>query len=853
MFRARALTSTRIWTDRSLRSKGFVVLAIPLAALLMTNLAFTLVRQRESSAQRWVNHTLAVRDQIDSTELLLLDAEAGMLGYLLTGDPSLLAPYQAAQQQYPLAIARLRDLMADNPLQLDRLGQLDQLAGTQFAALAAEAGQPPSSPLAAPSAFTEESQGRLTAVWQQAAAMRLEEDRLLAVRTARRDRAEFWSKLVLGGSVLLGLGGGVLAMLVLTRGIVARVHRLEANARRLVTRQPLWPLPPSRDEVGQLGVVLAEVAGLLAERDSLAAAAAEASRRDAERLAAVVATQQAVVTAGLEMTDLMTVVAERCQALTRAGGAAIELVEGEEMVYRAASGTAAPFVGLRLGVAGSLSGLSVRTGEILRCDDAQQDPRADQNACQRLGLRSMIVVPLAADGQVVGVLKVLSPQPRAFDEMDVSTVQLMAGLIAAALSQALAFATKQALVADLQVEVSRRVVLEAELTAARDSAEQANRAKSAFLSRMSHELRTPLNAILGFGQLLAFEELSADQRDSVDHITRAGRHLLALINEVLDLARIEAGRLPLSTEPVHAAEVIQEALDLVRPAAAAQQLQLVPPSGSACCARHVMADRQRLTQVLLNLLSNAIKYNRPGGMVRLTCQEVPGDRLRLSVTDSGRGIAPEALERVFVPFDRLDAQSWGIEGTGLGLPLARQLTEAMNGTMGVESQPERGSTFWLELPLTQAPLERLQVLGGPVFAPPAGPQQERTVLYIEDNLSNLALVERLLADWPTVRLLSALQGSLGFELARQHQPDLILLDRNLPDGSGDALLDRLQADPHTRGIPVVIISADASSGQVERLLASGAHAYLTKPFDLRQFQSVLHGLLSVDLSAVEGG
>ena len=368
-------------------------------------------------------------------------------------------------------------------------------------------------------------------------------------------------------------------------------------------------------------------------------------------------------------------------------------------------------------------------------------------------------------------------------------------------------------------------------------AEQANQAKSEYLSRMSHELRTPLNAILGFAQVLELEGLRDDQRKGVGYILAGGKHLLVLINELLDIAAIEAGGMPLTLEPVAVADLITEAVTLIRPLAAQHSVLLVdqPPT----CHDHVVGDHQGLKQILLNLLSNAVKYNREGGSVRLACERVAGERLRITVTDTGAGIPAESFERLFVPFDRLGSERTSIEGTGLGLPLTKRLAEAMGGTLGMASAVGQGSSFWVELPLTEGPVERVEHQPLPAQDRPEGERPALTVLYIEDNLSNLQLVEHLLRRRPEITVISAMRPQLGLDLAGEHHPDLVLLDLDLPDMPGEEVLRRLRAGSRTADVPVVVLSADARPSLISRLLEKGAWGFLTKPLDVKELLALL--------------
>jgi signal transduction histidine kinase/DNA-binding NarL/FixJ family response regulator len=368
-----------------------------------------------------------------------------------------------------------------------------------------------------------------------------------------------------------------------------------------------------------------------------------------------------------------------------------------------------------------------------------------------------------------------------------------------------------------------------------------------FLSRVNHELRTPLNTILGFGELLSFSDITAEHREWMSMMLKAAQQLLQLLDEVLDISRSDSGELSLSIEAVPVQDVIADAIELIRPLGLSRGIHLDPPPrlpGSL----YVAADAQRLRQVLINLLSNAIKYNYPSGKVTVTVGQQPGDRVRISVTDTGRGIAQDQLGKLFEPFERLDAAQAGVEGAGLGLTLSHHLIKTMGGACGAASTPGEGSTFWVDLPAAEPVAVTQSAIGhDPIVASRTYPAA-RTVLYVEDMVENLRLVEQVLKQRPSTTLIPAMLAGVALDLARQHRPDLILLDLRLPDMPGRDVMQQLRTDPATRNIPIVILSANATPRHIDELLAAGATAYLTKPIGVRDLLQTLDGILGEPVS-----
>ena len=392
---------------------------------------------------------------------------------------------------------------------------------------------------------------------------------------------------------------------------------------------------------------------------------------------------------------------------------------------------------------------------------------------------------------------------------------------------------------------SARKLVEMQLNDAVAAAEKANLAKSDFLSSMSHELRTPLNAILGFAQLVesGTPALTPAQKRSIDQILKAGWYLLDLINEILDLALIESGKLSLSVEPVSLQEVLMECRSMVESQARQRSIGMAFPRLPA--QSYVKADRTRLKQVLINLLFNAIKYNQPSGHVSVECVEPTPGTLRISVRDTGAGLSPEQVSQLFQPFNRLGQEGGKEEGTGIGLVVTQRLVALMGGEIGADSTQGVGSVFWVEMALASAPGLSLEITAEAPRVEAAEGAAMQTVLYVEDNPANLELVEQIIARRANLRLLGAADASLGIEFARVYRPEVILMDINLPGMSGTEAMKVLRSDPATAHIPIIALSANAVPRDIERGLEAGFFNYITKPIKVGQLMDAIDAALAI--------
>ncbi|MBI4382507.1 MAG: response regulator [Nitrospinae bacterium] len=399
----------------------------------------------------------------------------------------------------------------------------------------------------------------------------------------------------------------------------------------------------------------------------------------------------------------------------------------------------------------------------------------------------------------------------------------------------------------LENEIAIRSQAEKDAILAKEEAEKANQAKSEFLARMSHELRTPMNAILGFSQLLELnreETLSPSQKKSVSQIIRAGNHLLELINEILDLSRIEAGKMTLSPENVDLVPLLEETVSFLLPFAQQRKVSIVDTVPKSIPIV-VFADFTRLKQALLNLLTNAVKYNNLGGTVVIESRTAPDGKIAVTVADTGPGIPQDKLAAIFEPFNRLEADRYGVEGTGIGLTITKSLIELMDGSISAESVVGQGSRFTIELPMGKAadPGVEPSDADRAGLSSPAVSERKNVVLYVEDNPANMDLVKDILLLRPHIQLLCAPQARMGLDLAQAHVPDLILMDIHLPGMDGLAALKQLRESDSTRNIPVIALSANAMERCVRKALDQGFHSYLIKPIHVETFLQTIDAVL----------
>jgi PAS domain S-box-containing protein len=760
------------WRDLPLHRKGAAVVALPLVALLAVGGTAVYTSHRANEADELSTRLQRVSAARSNTERTVLYAESAARAYAATGDPVFLERYEQALEDYPEARGRLEQLPIDPEIRR-LVAQVLPLAERQFAVYADVVAAAP-----AELGDSRRVRARLVDANRQMeemrdgfAAIRARENEVEAIRERAVEQAQAQQRLFVLGVIVAGALATALGFSLFVRAVVRRLRRLEENASRLARRQPLVPGTGSADEVGRLGRRLEKTAALLALDEAQLRAARQFFERLVESGPVVIQRRR---TGTLEVTYAGTNV-ERLL-----GYSAAELVSSPASWRERIHPDDLP--GLEQGLARAADG-----GEALVVSEFRVHT-ADGG--QRWLSSTTVVDPDAAGTQDLCYL----------------------------------------------VDVTDRRAAEDDLREARRAAELANESKTEFLSRMSHELRTPLNAVLGFTQLLTLDPARAPQHEqSLQQVMRAGGHLLQLIDEVLDIARIESGRINVSLEPVQLAQVAAESAELV--AGLAAECGVVVEVRSGEDHLFVRGDVQRLKQVLMNLLTNAVKYNRQGGRVWLEWAARDGV-VDISVTDTGLGMTAAQLSRLFTPFDRLGREGSQVEGSGIGLALAHRLVTLMKGSISVDSAPDSGSRFTVTLTRADTPAAGTQShLPEPVAAVDGA---ARTVLYVEDNASNIELMQQILAARTDLRLEVATSGGEALERLSGERPALVVLDVNLPDMTGDQVLRAIRARPETADLPVLVLSADATEWSRQRLLDAGADTYVTKPIDVRKFLAVLY-------------
>lgn len=767
-------------------SFGFAIILVMLAVIGLISyhsVAQTVSTRAEAKASRDI-----IAD-VDALYLSLADAEISQRGYLLTGKEHLLAPYRAAVEristQLPAAKRHFQRDVADIA-RGERLESLVDLELKEFADVIAVRRQ---DGLGVALALLEDERGRFNA----------EEIRRILVERGNQERAA-------------------------QKRRIEQLDHVTASTVVLVLASSF------------VGIAFVLLAVFLVNKELLERRRAEKELRDNEaelskekqRLASIITTQYDIALSDLNLEKMMQVIVDRTQVLTRASGCIIEILEGDEMVYRAAGGTAASRVGFRLKATGSLSGLCLETGETLRCDDSETDPRVDKVSCRTIGVRSMVVVPLRHMDKIVGVLKAFSAQPNIFTDSDMESLKLIGGLLGSSMSHAAAFEARQK---------------------AEQAALEASRLKSNFLATMSHEIRTPINGVIGMAHLLKDTQLTEMQADYLDNIKRSAEALLTVINDILDFSKVEAGKMDLEMIDFDPDQLISD-IEKTMSYAARQKGLHFTVRNPGNWPNYFVGDSGRLRQVLLNLLSNAIKFTDQGSVeFRIHLQE-NNERnalLLFEIEDTGIGMSERTLGRLFQAFSQADASTTRrFGGTGLGLSISKRLTELMGGEIGVKSFEKIGSTFWVRIRLQKGAMRSVAVPDGSLPTRMTAVRKEMHILIAEDNLINQKVASGFVEKMGH-RTSIVNNGREAVAFLQTQSVDLVLMDCQMPEMDGYEATGAIRrfTESSVANVPIVAMTANAIKGDRERCLAAGMNDYLSKPIKPSELQKLLEKWLRI--------
>jgi signal transduction histidine kinase/CHASE3 domain sensor protein/ActR/RegA family two-component response regulator len=744
--------------------------------------------------------------QVETFLSLLKDAETGQRGFLLTGREEYLEPHRAALQALPERMAQVHRLLQGDAEQEARLREVERLARGKLSELAQTIELQKTRGRAAALKVVQTDMGltRMKEVRELVTRMQeAQQGRIQALSQQTNDIVAYNARVVLFGTIL-ALWIVVTAFFFLQR---SQSRRRQAEA------------------------------DLIRANETLGA--------QAKQLSQVVDAQFAIAMGELDSKKIFNLIAQQMQNLTGADGTVIELKDGDEMVYHAATGTTASWVGMRIPVRGSLSGACMEQGRQLTAEDTETDPRVNREACRKVGVRSMIVVPLLRDHQPIGILKAHSKTPRYFNQIHERGLQIIAGLLASAWSKAVAFEEKQAAITALQAT-------QRELTVARDKADQAARAKSEFLANMSHEIRTPMNGVIGMAGLLLDTPLSASQREYGEAIRSSADALLTVINDILDFSKIEAGQLRFEALDFDLRSAVEGSLELLEHQARSKGISLeLEIHPSVPCA--LRGDPGRLRQIINNLVGNAIKFTERGGvkvLVENVGETSPAEgmaTLLFRVRDTGIGVDPEVLPKLFQPFTQADSSTvrkYG--GTGLGLTISKDLVTRMGGKIEVESRPGHGSEFRFTIHMARQgarlspetriePLRRLEGEAGL-------PAWKGRILVAEDNAINRKIALKQLEKLGYGADAVANGIEVLHSLEKIHY-SLVLMDCQMPQMDGYQTAREIRRRESLQGgahrVKIVAMTANALEGDRARCLEAGMDDYITKPVQVARLRALL--------------
>jgi signal transduction histidine kinase/CheY-like chemotaxis protein/CHASE3 domain sensor protein len=734
--------------------------------------------------------------ELKSVMQTLTDAETGQRGYLLTGREVYLEPYIAATAKIDSQLERAALLFGNESSQREALTEFTRIVHAKITELAFTIDLMNAGKQRQAVARVLEGHGRNLMVEARKADDQIEAAQLKLISTLSSDALEITTK-----SRTISTTGSILAMLLVLISLLVLERNLKQRRRaELELRMTYLELKNQKRQLNE-----------------------------------IVSAQNDLATAGLDTKRIMDLIVHHAGRLTASEGAVIELLEGTELVYRAATGSAGNFIGTRIKREGSFSGLSLSTKELMVCADTETDARVDRDACRRVGVRSMIVKPIFHNENEVGVLKAYSSQPYQFADQHVDALRLIGGILSNVLGQATEFEEKTRAIQTLRAT-------EQELVRARDKAEAATLAKSQLLANVSHEVRTPINGILGMAGLLLETRLDAEQKDFARTIRQSGDSLLTIVNDILDLSKVEAGKLELEKIDF---DIVSTFQDLLKPfhVAAAHKGILLTFRPDSNLPNFVRGDAGRLRQIIGNLITNAMKFTS-NGEVAIRVREdrcgSDGSIVRFEVKDTGIGIHLNTVETLFQPFVQADASTTRkFGGTGLGLSICKRLVELMGGEIGVESVFGKGSTFWFTVHFEPSDHAKPSAVDSDASAISGYDFPDRIrILIAEDNPINqkvaIKQIERI-----GLRADAVGNGIEALQALNSLPYSLVLMDCQMPEMDGYTAATQMKADPKFRSIPIVAMTASAVPGERERCLETGMDDYITKPTRLADLERVL--------------